>query len=608
MSLFVDRALRNAKNQMKAGELAKAEELYKQVLSKFPKNKKAIQEYQKLKAEITLEASSCSQPPHEQIQALISLYNQGSLTAALDQAKILTQRYPKAFVAWNILGASSKVLGGIVEASKAFKKVTELKPNYADGFNNLGVTLTDQGKLDEAIETLHKALILNPNFTDAYYNLGIALREKCDLDAAINSFKKAIQIKPDNAEAYNNMGISLQEKGKSDAAVDSYKQAIKIKPDYAEAYNNMGNALYDRGDLDAAINNYKQTLKIKPDYAEAYNNMGLALQDKCELGAAIDSYRQAIKIKPDSVKAMRNLVKLPIGNLIKEDLEGLKVFLNKYASKLKILSDREFLEAGYLLHSGETELAFAKFCQANKTKLLTLNYNFKDQKRHYKYYLQKIERWKPITPAMKDHVLKKIFILGPSRSGKSTLEYLLSNNPKIKPLYEPHRVIPNEDANFNLKGQFDFEKVFFQHENKLIKQGYEAITSTNPNLLYSVMSLADKLPNAYFVFLNRDQKNIAPEIFSKDYNKGHYYSYDPHTILEYLDFYKAAMDRLEEKAPNIISKFTFEQIIENPLDVVTAVGKFTSLDLSLSGFDFPKKKSIYHNNFNFHFQKLIMGR
>ena len=44
MPLSVDRALGKAQNQIKAGELAKAEELYKQALSKFPKNKKAIQE------------------------------------------------------------------------------------------------------------------------------------------------------------------------------------------------------------------------------------------------------------------------------------------------------------------------------------------------------------------------------------------------------------------------------------------------------------------------------------------------------------------------------------------------------------------------------------
>ena len=52
MSLSVDKVLRKVQSLMKAGELAEAEELYKQVLSKFPKNKKAIQGYQKLEAGI----------------------------------------------------------------------------------------------------------------------------------------------------------------------------------------------------------------------------------------------------------------------------------------------------------------------------------------------------------------------------------------------------------------------------------------------------------------------------------------------------------------------------------------------------------------------------
>ena len=53
MSLPVDKALRKAQNRIKVGELAEAEKLYKQILSKFPKNKKAIQGYQKLQAGVT---------------------------------------------------------------------------------------------------------------------------------------------------------------------------------------------------------------------------------------------------------------------------------------------------------------------------------------------------------------------------------------------------------------------------------------------------------------------------------------------------------------------------------------------------------------------------
>ncbi len=45
MSLAVDKVLRKAQSHIKAGDLTEAKQLYKQILSKFPKNKKAIQGY-----------------------------------------------------------------------------------------------------------------------------------------------------------------------------------------------------------------------------------------------------------------------------------------------------------------------------------------------------------------------------------------------------------------------------------------------------------------------------------------------------------------------------------------------------------------------------------
>ena len=207
------------------------------------------------------------EPPQEQVQELINLYNEGQLEAALNQAEKLIKQYPKAFLVWNILGAANKGLGQLAHASKAFRKVTELNPNYADGFSNLGVILQDQGKLDEAIEALKKALSIKPDYAEAYYNMGTALKDKGEKDAAIDNYKQALKIKPDYFNAYNNMGVALKDKGDLDAAIDNYKQAIKVKPDYAEAHYNMGVALKDKGEKDAAIDNYKQALKIKPEFA-----------------------------------------------------------------------------------------------------------------------------------------------------------------------------------------------------------------------------------------------------------------------------------------------------------------------------------------------------
>ena len=226
-------------------------------------------------------------PSQEQLQELINLYNEGQLAASLDQAGMLTRQYPKAYFAWNILGAASKRLGKLAEASKAFRKVTELKPSYADGFNNLGVVLTDQGKLDEATEVLRQAIKIKPDYAEAHVNVGVALKETGELDAAIVSYSKAIKLKPNYADAYNNMGNALRDKSDFDAAIDSYKQALSINPDYADAYYNMGIALQDKGNLEEATSNYKHALKIKPDYAKAHRNIGNALKDRGDLDAAI---------------------------------------------------------------------------------------------------------------------------------------------------------------------------------------------------------------------------------------------------------------------------------------------------------------------------------
>ena len=641
MSLSGDKILRQAQVHLKAGNSAEAEKLYKQILLKFPKNQKTIHRYQQLKAELNLKESSISAPEQKRINELISLYNQGRFEEVLNTIKPLISLFPKAIFLINLQGASNAALQRYEAAIACYKIAIKIKPDYADAYNNMGVALKEKGELNAAIEIYKKAIKIRPDYADAYYNMGVALKDEGDADAAIDSYKKALKINPDHAETYNNMGVALKEKGELNAAMDNYKQAIKIKPDYAEAYYNTGIALNGEGELDTAIENYKQTIKIKPDHARAYNNMGISLKDKGDLEAAVDSYkqaikiqpnfsaaynnmgatlkeksdldaaiisyRQALKIKPDYFEAVKNLTELPVGSLIGEDLDYIKGFLNKFASNLAIVGDREFLEAGYLMHSGEKKLAFTKFCEANESKMLTLRDSFEDEKNQFKFYSQKVDGWKNTKLATKSNTLKKLFILGPSRSGKSTLEKILSKSTKIKPLYEVHKDILQDGSNLNLEGQLDFEALFFEQENKIIKQGYEVITSTDPHLLYSVMYLADKLPNAHFIFVNRDQKNVAPEIFIKDYRQGNYYSYDPHAIVKYLDFYKAVADKLEEKAPSIITKLTFEQIIENPSSVIQIIADFTSVDLSSSNFVFEDRRRLNHNIFQNYFQKLILN-
>ena len=399
MSLPIDKAIRKAQSHIKAGEIAEAEELYKQVLSKFPKNKKAIQGYQKLKGGIAPEGSSTSEPSQEQVQELLSLYNQGEFEEVLSKVRPLISVFSKAITLFNLQGAANAALQKYDLAIDSYKQVLKIKPDNAGAYYNTGVMQHENGEIDAAIESYQRAtkikhdyaaaylnmgdalhekqdldaaicsykqvIKIKPDDADAYYNIGTALKDKGELDIAIDSYKQAIKIKPDFAKAYYNMGIALKDKGELDAAIDSHKQAIKIKPDHAGAYYNMGNVLNEKGELDAAIDSHKQAIRIKPDHAEAYNNMGIALKDKGELDAAIYSYRQAIKIKPDYADAYNNM-----GNALNDKAES-DAAIDSYKQALKIKPD--YAEAYYnmgiaLINKGEMDAAVDSYEKAIKIK------------------------------------------------------------------------------------------------------------------------------------------------------------------------------------------------------------------------------------------------
>jgi protein O-GlcNAc transferase len=294
--ISIDRALLKAKLHAKKGEIEEAKRLYQSVLQAFPKNVRA---QRGLAGLIELR--------QEVINQLVALYNQGQLSAVVEQSQALIEQYPDAFIVWNLLGAAKQGLGRMDEAIVAYKRALILKPDFAEAYNNMGVILREQGKLDEAIAAYDRALSIKPDFAEAYNNMGVTLQEQGKLDEAIAAYNKALILKPDYADTYNNIGATLREQGRLGEAIAAYDRALSIKPGYVDAYNNMGNALKDQGKLEEAIAAYNKALILKPSNAEAYNNMGVTLQEQGKLDEAIAAYNKALILRPDYAKAYNNM-------------------------------------------------------------------------------------------------------------------------------------------------------------------------------------------------------------------------------------------------------------------------------------------------------------
>jgi len=549
-NLKLGQAISLAKKKCNDGSPEEAERIYQDILAKFPKNKRASNGLKGLASRPVSKGSKAQDLPQQQLQLLMSLYEKGQLALVIERAESLTKQYPKAFDVWNLMGASAARLGQFDQAILAFKRVLAIKPDSADAFYNMGKVLKQLGKLEEAIQAYNNALAIDPDHADAFYNMGNALKEQGELEEAILAYNNALTIKPDYADACHNMGTVLKDQGKLEEAILAYNTALAIRPDYAQAYVNIGNALKEQGKMEEALASYNKALSMKPDYADA----------------------------------ARNLVLLPINSIDGQTISELSKKFYSICSNIDDQSQKLFFEANLLSHKGEYDKAFRIFVDANAEKLKKNILSIESEQEKFDLAIQRIRRWLVKPQSEQNSSIKKLFILGPSRSGKSTLETFLIGSPNVYPMFESYNfeaILKSELSTEETK-KLSMRDLFYHDENSLIKLGYNLVTSTNPDTIFQIDRLIDALSNSFCIFVRRNRIDIAAEMFIKDYNEGHFYSYDHSSILKYLDTYEAIWEIIKQKVPHLTLEISFEDMLGNPLETIKKISRMTGASFEVS--------------------------
>ncbi len=260
MALKLDQSLKLAKKKIKEGYYGEASLLYRNILKKFPANKKAKIGLNSMSGFPSGITPKVQNPPQNQLTPLINLYGQEQFQQALDQAKGLLELFPNSILLYNIVGSAYSAINQHDAAIDGFKAALRIKPDFAEAYNNMGNVLLDKG----------------------------------DLDGALNSFKRAIKIKPENAEFYNSMGDAFRQKNEMDAAIACYKQALKIKPESIRPVHNMASAFHNKGEFKAAIENYTLSIQRGPSLRKSWDS--------------IESPLRAIKLKFSSEEEFFSLL------------------------------------------------------------------------------------------------------------------------------------------------------------------------------------------------------------------------------------------------------------------------------------------------------------
>ena len=236
----INKALHLAKKYARDGLFDKAQSIYKDILHKFPKNKRAVQGLKRLSDKTSVnEVKPQKDPPKEQLQRLIIQFNQGQLQQVLEEVELLLEDFQNSVVLYNLKGAINAGLKKFDIAIASYKQAIKIKPDYAEAHCNLANAFRDMGDPENAIRNYKKAIKIKPNFAEAYNNLGLALYEKGNFQEAKKNFEYAIKNRPNFAEAYNHLGLTLNSQGKLENAQNNFLFALKIKPNYLSAKLNI---------------------------------------------------------------------------------------------------------------------------------------------------------------------------------------------------------------------------------------------------------------------------------------------------------------------------------------------------------------------------------
>jgi len=248
-----------------------------------------------------------SKPQPEDEAALLQLFKLGLHDEVQREARRMLATFPDAGVLWKIFGASLHVQGkNGPEVLEALQKAAVLLPREADAQNNFAVALRTRGELAEAAEYSRRALQLQPGFIEALRNLGSALHGLGDFAGAADCFAQALQAKPD-PDTQLNLSLCLRELGRYDEALAHLHETARIAPDKSIVHHHLGTTLMTLGRKDEAISAFRRALELDPHAAATLNNLGNILQDKKQTEEAIEHYRRALRAKPDYADAHNNL-------------------------------------------------------------------------------------------------------------------------------------------------------------------------------------------------------------------------------------------------------------------------------------------------------------
>ncbi|MBT3351125.1 MAG: tetratricopeptide repeat protein [Nitrospinaceae bacterium] len=288
-------ATNSALTHFKAGDMALAEQGFRQIIRRLPLLEEAVS---------TSLSSDLIIFYREIYNNLgVCLHLQDKIDEAILNYRLAIDIDPEHADSHSNMGVAMQRQGKMGDAATTYRRALELNPGHRDANTNFGALLIKMGRLEEAALASRHWLEITPNNETAIATLGNALYLQGHLEEAGKSFRDALALNPQNVMALGNLGAIYMNQGKLEEAESACRKALELAPEDTNSLASLGAVLLKKGHFEESEALCRQVIEFDADNANSFSNLGAGLMQRKIWDEAALSFREAIRLEPGHLAA-----------------------------------------------------------------------------------------------------------------------------------------------------------------------------------------------------------------------------------------------------------------------------------------------------------------
>ena len=442
-----------------------------------------------------------------------------------------------------------------------------------------------QGQLKEA-ETICRALLdTDPTYVGALQTFGLVAIEQKNYRQAVTCFLTAAATAPTDPTNFTNLAAAWLGLEIPDMAAVMLREARRLDDKNPAIHHMLGDVFRHNNQFAEAMTSYRDALAIDADFDQSLLQLCQCYVNLGYFDQAAELLARLRRLRPDVVSVPYMMLQLPPQLLDSSiDLHALvrKSKKSQGETQAEFDTKKAFVEAAILDRQTKHDQAWQVLCAINGKLNREVRALWTDEAKRNDMSLEAaraLDGGKLPRPRDRKSTdgPAPLFILGPSRAGKTTLEKLVGTHEDVNRGYEGEIVqfasrraaqkaglvnIANlTQLPKNLHGSFAAE---FRQRLTETSPDHKLVSITTPGLISSAGLLAQSLPEARFAFVSRNRDDTAFRIFMKNYSSGNHYNHDLKNAYAYIDWYGEMIDVLAGKLRQRAIIIDYADMIADP--------------------------------------------